>query len=291
MLREIRSLLVVIDEGGVNQAAARLGVSQPTVSRHIFTLEQEWGGRLFERSARGMRPTSLGFFVREKFAPLIRDFDLATAEALAHASGRHQQLRVGFIGSAAARFLNPALKSLKQEQPDISLFLFDQTPHEQLQALRDGKIDVALIGQEAGAHDNEFHARIAAKLGVLAVLPADHGLAVRKAIHLSELRGGRFVGVAPSAVPGRNAWMASMCAKSGFRPRFIAETASISETFAMVAGDGAVSLVPAYMEGPPPPGIRFTPVADKHAKWNLLVMRQRGTGPASARRLVELMKA
>lgn len=289
MLREIRSLLVVMEEGGVNQAAARLGLSQPTVSRHIFALEAEWGGKLFERNARGMRATSLGFFVREKFAPLLKEWDLANAETMAHAKGRHGQLRVGFIGSAAARHLNLALARLKHEFPAIRLFLFDQTPREQLAALREGRIDLALVGQDAGARSHEFHSRIVAKLGVLAVLPSDHPMAERPALDLPDLRGERFVGVAPDAVPGRNAWMFSMCSKAGFRPRFIAETSSISETFALVAGEGAVSLVPDYMDAAPPPGIRYVPVKNKVATWNLLVMRQRGSGSASARRLVELM--
>lgn len=291
MLREIRSLLVVMDEGGVNQAAARLGLSQPTVSRHIFALEQEWGGTLFERSARGMRATALGYFVRDRFAPLLKEFDLATAEVLEHAKGRHGQLRVGFIGSAAGRFLNPALAQLKKEFHDIRLFLLDQTPREQIDALRNGRIDVAMIGQEADAHREEFHARISARLGVLAVLSADHPLSERTSLDLSDLRGERFVGVSPEAVPGRNAWMASLCAKAGFRPRFMAETSSISETFALVAGEGAVSLIPDYMDGPAPPGIQFVRLANKYAQWNLLVMRQRGAGAASARRLVDLIAA
>jgi DNA-binding transcriptional LysR family regulator len=289
MLREIRSLLVVMDEGGVNQAAARLGLSQPTVSRHIFALEAEWGGKLFERGARGMRATSLGFFVREKFAPLLRDWDLANAETLAHAGGRHGQLRIGFIGSAAARHLNPALARLKHEYPAIKLFLFDQTPHEQLNALREGRIDVALSGQDAGAKKDEFHSRIVAKLGVVAVLPSDHPMAERPALDLSDLRGERFIGVAADAVPGRNAWMAAICAKAGFHPRFIAETSSISETFALIAGEGAVALIPDYMDAPAPPGIHFVPLKNKAAQWNLLILRQRGPGPASARRLVELI--
>jgi len=278
-----------MEEGGVNQAAIQLGISQPTVSRHIFALEQEWGGKLFERSARGMRATSLGFFVREKFAPILKEWDLANAETMAHAKGRHGQLRIGFIGSAAARHLNPALASLKTEFPNIKLFLFDQTPHEQLNALREGRIDVALIGQEAGGHRDEFHTRIAAKLGVLAILPSDHPKAEEPALELTDLRGERFIGVATDAVPGRNAWIISLCAKSGFRPRFIAETGSITETFALIAGEGAVSLVPDYMDGHPPPGIRFVPLKDKHVSWNLLVMRQRGAGSSCARRLVELI--
>lgn len=289
MLKEIRSLLVVLEEGSVNRAASRLGVAQPTISRHIQALEQELGAPLFERGAWGMRATDFGFFVRDRFGPLVRDYELAMAEGLAFAKGRHGQLRVGFIGLAAARYLNPALASLKREFPNLKLFLFDQTPYEQLQALREGRIDVAILGQESAARSAEFYQRGAAKLKVCAVLPADHPLCGQSSLSLAELKGQRFVGVSEDAVPGRNAWIAGLCAKSGFRPRFIAHTASVSETFAMISGENAVTLIPAYMDGPPPPGVAYVPLSDRHAGWQLQVLRQRGAGSSGARRLVELI--
>ena len=291
MLRELRSLLVVLEEGSVNRAARRLGVAQPTLSRHIQALEQEMGAPLFERGAWGMRATDLGFFVRDRFGPLLRDYELAMAEGLAFAKGRHEQLRVGFIGSAAARFLNPALTSLKRELPNLKLFLFDQTPFEQLRELRDGRIDVAIIGQEAASQSDEFYRRDAAKLGVCAVLPADHRLGGQSFVALAELKAERFVGVAENAVPGRNSWITALCSRSGFRPRFIAKTASVAETFALVSGENAVSLIPDYIDGAPPPGVAFVPLSDRHATWNLLVLRQRGAGSSGARRLVELLAA
>jgi DNA-binding transcriptional LysR family regulator len=289
MLKEIRSLLVVLEEGSVNRAAKRLGLAQPTLSRHIQALEQEMGAPLFERGSWGMRATDFGFFVRDRFGPLVRDYELAMAEGLAFAKGRHGQLRVGFIGSAAAKHLNPALASLKREIPHLKLFLFDLTPFEQLQALREGGIDVAVIGQEAASQSDQFYQRRAATLKVCAVLPADHRLGGQASLRLAELREEQFVGVAEGAVPGRNAWISALCAKAGFRPRFLANTASVAETFALVTGENAVSLVPDYMEGAPPPGIVFVRIADRHASWNLLVLRQRGAGSSGARRLVDLI--
>ena len=123
-------MLVVMEEGGVNRAAKRLGISQPSISRQIQAVEQEMGAPLFERGVRGMRATDFGFFMRDRFAPLVKEYELAVAESQAYAKGRRGQLRIGFIGSAAARYLNPALVRLNREYPDLKLFLFDQTPGE-----------------------------------------------------------------------------------------------------------------------------------------------------------------
>ena len=289
MLKRIRNLLVVMEEGTVNRAARRLGVAQPTLSRQIQSLEQEFGAQLFERGSWGMRPTDLGFYVRDIFSPIISDYDLAAAEIHAFAQGRHQQLRVGYIGLAAAKYLNPALAKLKLEFPDLKFLLFDQTPLEQVKALHEGQIDVAIIGQEGAALADDFYQRCSARLKVIVVLPIDHPLSSQTSISLSELGSELFVGVAEEAVPGRNNWITHLCSKAGFSPRFIAQTNDVSETFTLVASERAVALLPDYIEGVPPPGITYSRLSDKWARWSLYVLRQRGRGSAAGRRLVEII--
>lgn len=289
MMSALRSFLAVIEEGGVNRAARRLGATQPTISRHIQSLEQEFGAALFERGAWGMRPTDLGFFVRDTFGPVLRAYEHARAETLAFGQGRHQQLRIGYIGLAASRYLNRSLARLKRDFPKVRLMLFDLTPGEQLQALHDGRIDVALAGQEAAKTGTEFFQRQAASLGVVAVLPSGHPLAIEKQVQLAALSGESFIGVAESAVPGRNEWIIALCRKAGFHPRFIAKTENITETFGLVAGEGAVALLPGYLDPTPPPGITYVRLADKWAVWTLVVLRQRGTALPAARRLFELI--
>ena len=289
MIRRLRSFLAVMEEGSVNRAALRLGIAQPTVSRHIQSLEQEIGGRLFERDTHGMGPTDLGFFVRDKFGSLINKYDLASAEIVAFARGRQNQLRVGFIGSAAARFLNPAAAVLKTEFPDLKLLWFDQTPFEQLEALRAGLIDVAVIGQEGALLADEFYQRCRAKLQVRVALPTDHVLSSWETFPLAELNAEVFIGVAETAVPGRNRWIKQLCAKAGFRPRFAVHTSNITETFTSIISEHAVALLPDYQEGVPPPGVTFARLSDSWARWGLYVLRQRGRGSPAARRLVELI--
>ncbi len=288
-MKTLRTFLAVMEEGSMNRAAARLGVAQPTLSRQIQALEQEVGGPLFERGSWGVRPTDLGFKLREVMAPVLKSYDQAWADVAAHARGRHTQLRVGYLGLAANRFLSPAVNRLREEFPDLKLWLFDQTPAEQLKALRAGELDVALIGQEGAAVGEDFFRRKVRRIGVCVALPADHPLAGRSEIGLAELKGAPFVGVVETAVPGRNAWVAALCAKAGFRPRFIAETNEVSETFMRVVGDSAVCVLPDYVEGAPPPGVIFVPLADKFATWDFYVLRQRGRGTPAIRRLVELI--
>ena len=290
-MKALRTFMAVMEEGSVNRAAARLGVAQPTLSRQIQALEQDVGGLLFERGAWGVRPTDLGFKLKAAMQPVLKAHDQAWADVTAHARGRHTQLRVGYIGLAATRFLNPALARLREEFPDLQLWLFDQTPAEQLAALRAGELDVALIGQEGATLADDFYRRKVTRLGVCAAVATEHPVATGDALSLSSLQGESFIGVAPAVVPGRNEWIASLCAKAGFRPRFVAHTSDISETFARVVGERAIALLPDYVEGASPPGVVFRRLVDRWATWDFYVLRQRGRGSPATRRLVELVGA
>ncbi|MCB1210683.1 MAG: LysR family transcriptional regulator [Verrucomicrobiales bacterium] len=287
MLERIRSVFVVMEEGSLNRAAARLGVSQPTLTRQLQSLEQEVGGPLFERGTGGVRPTDLGYRLREEMQPVVRAYDAAWAEVLAHAQGRQSQLRIGYLGLAAARYLTPVLGRFQKAYPEIKLWLFDQTPQEQLTALREGRLDLALIGQEGASLGEEFYQHRVAKLGVRAVLPFNHPLAGQATIGLARLKGERFIVPSETAVPGRKRWMAQLCRVAGFRPQWLGETEAVGGTFARVVAESGVSLLPDYLQMIPPPGIALVPVSDRFATWELTLLRQRGRMSPGCRDLVK----
>ena len=59
-----RSLLAVLDEGSLSGAARTLGVAQPTVGRHIASLEKSLKLALFTRSQTGLMPTEAALALR-----------------------------------------------------------------------------------------------------------------------------------------------------------------------------------------------------------------------------------
>ncbi len=291
MLDRIRTILTIMEEGSLNRAATRLGVSQPTLTRQIHAFEAEAGAPLFERGSWGVRPTDLAYRLREEMAPVLKAYDLAWAEITAHASGRQSQLRIGYLGLAAGRYLTPVLGKFQEAHPGVKLWLFDQTPSEQLQALRAGDLDLALIGQEgASLADDEFYLQRIARVGVLAALPSNHALAGNDAITLAELRGEGFLVPSEETVPGRKKWVASLCREAGFRPRWLGRTDSVAETFARIAGERGVSLLPDYLEGAPPPGIALVRLSDRFATWDFILLRQRGRITSACRDLVRFIR-
>jgi DNA-binding transcriptional LysR family regulator len=71
MLEQIRSFLTVAQEGSLRRAAARMRISQPALSRQMQTLEHELGGRLLERRATGVSPTTGGQALAKRMGALL----------------------------------------------------------------------------------------------------------------------------------------------------------------------------------------------------------------------------
>jgi DNA-binding transcriptional LysR family regulator len=119
----LRSYLAVAEAGSLTRAALTLGVSQPTLSRHLADLEEVLGMPLLERSARKIVPTAAGLAL---LAPLQR-MQLAAQDALHevhhHSLSNSGTVRVAASEMIAAYVLPPILASLAAEHPDIHIEL------------------------------------------------------------------------------------------------------------------------------------------------------------------------
>ncbi len=291
MIDRIRALLAVIEEGSVNRAAVRLHITQPALSRQMQALENEVGGKLLERETCGVKPTGLGHALVKSMSPLVQTYDKAMADLRRQARGGRSELRVGYLASAAPSVLTPALALLRESHSDLTLRLHDLSPREQIDGLRSGELDVALIGQEGAIAAKEFHSLKLQSLGICAALSAGDPLASRPGIAIKELRGREFIGVDDDQVPGRNRWITAICKSAGFKPRFAGVVDGITNVLSLVVSESAVTLLPDYFLRSAHPGVAFVPVRDDKARWDFIVLWQKGRAAPSIRALVEALKS
>ena len=83
-----RSFAAVVAEGSLSAAGRRIGYSQPTLGRHIETLEQQLGVLLFDRTLQGLKPTATALRLYEP----VRAAEQSLAEAALVAEGSAGQL-------------------------------------------------------------------------------------------------------------------------------------------------------------------------------------------------------
>lgn len=139
-----RSFQAVVAEGSLSGAARVLGLSQPTLGRHIEALEQALGVGLFERSLRGLKPTEAGLRLYEP----VKAAQAALGEARAIAEGQTAILKGSVRITASAVFSHYVLPKLlvpiRQSYPEVALELVASDSAENL-LMREADIAIRMF--------------------------------------------------------------------------------------------------------------------------------------------------
>jgi LysR family nitrogen assimilation transcriptional regulator len=131
--------------GSLSKVALAYGTSQPHISRQIGELEQECGGRLFQRTGRGVVLTELG----QRIAPKVRAW-MASTEQLANdvrasAGTPIGKVRIGSLPSTAHPLVSTLYKRLKERYPLVQLAVREGQGSQLETWLEDGSVDLAIL--------------------------------------------------------------------------------------------------------------------------------------------------
>ncbi|QBR02618.1 LysR family transcriptional regulator [Paraburkholderia pallida] len=170
-----RSFLQVLETGSLSAAGRALGLTQPTVGRHIESLEAALGLKLFTRSFDGFSPTDAANELRPYAVGLAATTAALRRVASGHGTGVRGTVRVTASEVIGVEVLPPILAALRNEQPELSIELVLSNKVEDL-LLREADIAVrmfrpvqeALVAQRVGAIEVGLHAheRYLAQQGV-----------------------------------------------------------------------------------------------------------------------------
>lgn len=118
-----RSFLGVLKEGSLSGAARQLGITQPTVGRHIAALETALGVVLFTRSPSGLLPTTVAHTLRAHAETMART--AAALERAASSQGDEVRgvVRVSASEVVAVEVLPPIITQLRREHPHLKVEL------------------------------------------------------------------------------------------------------------------------------------------------------------------------
>jgi DNA-binding transcriptional LysR family regulator len=117
----IPSFLATVESGSLSGAARRLGISQPTVGRHIADLEATLGVRLFDRTANGLRITEVGLSLVENAQAMHERAQSLRRIAEGRAEAVEGAVRITASEMVAVYILPDILAALHLEEPRIKI--------------------------------------------------------------------------------------------------------------------------------------------------------------------------
>lgn len=186
-LSQLRAFVAVAEHRHFGAAAARLKVSQPTLSQALASLEHGLGVQLVERSTRKVLMTAAGTQLIGRAHAAVDAADGFLAEASGLGGTLSGPLRLGLIPTVAPYVLPALLPALRREFPDIAPVVVEDQTARLLASLRAGAVEAAVVALPTG-ESGIIELPLYTEDFVL-VVPAGHNLDGRSALPLTVLAG------------------------------------------------------------------------------------------------------
>lgn len=269
-LRHLRYFIVLAEELHFGNAARRLFISQPPLSRQIKELEEELGVILLLRDNKRVSLTEAGRFFLEQARKVVGQLESAMQQTNQIHHSLAGEIKIGYISSIDKKKLGELIHHLRDVHPFLQTKLFELPTNRQIQALEDGKLDIGII--RAPNASPLLQSEMLYEDGFSLVFPAAMAIPER----LEELANFPFISYHATAVPVYHSQMLAFCAELGFKPTLRHECNNIASILELVELNAGISIVPACVRHQYGHlGVRFFNVEESAIKTEVLLTYQR----------------
>ena len=256
-LRHLRYFVAVAEEGSLTVAAEqRLHTAQPSLSRQIRDLEHEVGVELLTRTARGVELTAAGKGFLDHARLALTQVDAAVEVARRAAQPARKPFAIGFQTGHEMNWLQQAMHLLHDELKNIEVTISSGYSPDLAEALTRGRLDVAFLRVEPG-YDLAYH--VVDREPLIVLMPSDHRLTAKQAIHPRELVGEIFIGGSNKAAVLR-AVTEDYLRRSGLDIKLDHGVDNLAMAMSLVASTRGLALMPAYAKNLLPSSVVSRPL-------------------------------
>jgi LysR family hydrogen peroxide-inducible transcriptional activator len=239
-MHQIRYFLALCEELNFTKASERCNVAQPSLTRAIKLLEEEFGGPLLSRERGNTHLTELGRMIRPYLADVYDKAQLAKREARELAKENRAKLRFGIMCTIAPAPLLDLVSNVCSHHPGLDLEVVDSDARSLEDRLKRGELELAIYCRP-DHDDDRLHYLKLFRERMMIVLAPTHHLADRDPLRFRDLHNESYLnrinceyneglaweqfGVTWKAVhrSERDDWILAMCAAGmgfGFLPEF-----------------------------------------------------------------------
>lgn len=260
-LAGLRVVVEVARRGSFTAAADALGYTQSAVSRQVGTMETAVGSPLFERWARGVRPTPACEALLEHARHVVAHLEAAELKIAGLRDRIAGRLAVGAYPTAAASFVPRAIARLTAAHPALAVRLGEAGSPALLRRLRAGRIEVAVIaiGDSLPGYDltGLRTEPVPGGRGLGVAVANGHPFAGQEFVDVRDLVGQVWiVGAGKEGDPQFGAWPTLS------EPRLGHEARTWQTRLGLVAAGLGVSVLPGLAADIVPRGVTWVPVRD-----------------------------
>ncbi|RYE73956.1 MAG: LysR family transcriptional regulator [Oxalobacteraceae bacterium] len=262
-LRHLRYFVAVAEEKNFTRASERLCMAQPPLSRQIHQLEEELGVLLFEPGARPLRLTEAGeFFAVHARAVLAAAADLKSMTQ--RVGNKRRALAIGFVASTLYDLLPELVRRFRARYEDVEITFHEMTTMTQLQALKDGRIDVG-FGRIEG-DDQAVRRILLIEERLVAAMSKAHPLALDAApLKLRDLQLETVIVYPSTPRPSFADQVLALFNQLGLTPGKVLEVGELQIALGLAAAGQGITVVPDGLLTMKRNDITYRPIADRQA--------------------------
>lgn len=180
------------------QTAKHFFITQPVLSKHIASLEQEFGGKLFERDKGAVSLTPLGNLLLPGAQMLVGDKNRLLSDAAQYLSNESARLKVGYLTGAAAKHIPSIQRQFSEMYPDVKVEYFTYEFDKIFEYLNNSEVDMIIGGLALALSDDQYVIYEVYEDTYYALVRSDDPLTALPEITAADLAGKTVIVPAPS---------------------------------------------------------------------------------------------
>lgn len=239
-MHQVRYFLAVCRTLNFTKAAEECNVAQPSLTRAIQKLEEEFGGLLFHRERANTHLTELG---RAMQPHLERTFEAAQAAkqlATGFKKGDIVHLRLGVSRMVDTTSVISVLGGVRQALPSAELTVDAGSDPKLTEDAVAGEYDLVVTGDESYITER-MRSWTLHREPLVAVMTRDHKLAGQKSVALSDFEGVELIQLTNCPIADR---IRQICADAGVKPKFTVRAGSCDQIVSLVRQGLGISTLP-----------------------------------------------
>lgn len=245
-LHKLKLFMVVYDRGSLNAAAQELYMAQSVVSQHIQSLEGALGTPLFQRSARGVKPTPAGEVLYSYARRMLQLLNDAERDIMHLTQAEQHQLMVGSTPGVSVYLLPMWLQQFQLMHPNVSVALQTVLTSEVVRDVLNGRYHLGFLEGDLQELDQDALGRMRLRdIEYLIMVNARHPWANQTTIALSELSQQPFINRQPNSRTRR--WLDQTLSARGIHLRSVAELDSPGAIKYALLNQMGVGILPRYV--------------------------------------------